>query len=138
TLIIPISIADVDLSRNTVTILFKTVGEGTQKLASYNSGDMLDVLGPLGNGFSLPSKEVKTVLLIGGGIGVPPLHLLGKRLVEKGVQVISILGLQEAGSVFYEKQFQVLGDTFIVTDDGSYGYQGVVTDLLSKVGSSDK
>lgn len=133
----PISIADVDLSRKTVTILFKTVGEGTQKLASYNSGDMLDVLGPLGNGFSLPSKNVKTVLLIGGGIGVPPLHLLGKRFVEKGVRVISILGFQEAGSVFYEKQFQVLGDTFIVTDDGSYGYQGVVTDLLSKVGSFD-
>jgi len=133
----PISIADVDLSGKTVTILFKTVGEGTQRLASYNEGEVLDVLGPLGNGFSLPSKDVKTALLIGGGIGVPPLHLLGKRLAEEGVRVISILGFQEAESVFYENQFQLLGDTFIVTDDGSYGYQGVVTDLLSKVGLFD-
>lgn len=133
----PISIAEVDKTHGKVTILFKIFGKGTKQLATYQPGQYISVLGPLGNGFEFNSTKEKKVLLIGGGIGIPPLYHLGKRLYENNVKIISILGYQTAESVFYETNFQALGDTYVVTDDGSYGYRGYVTDVISEVGQFD-
>ncbi|HEY4600372.1 MAG TPA: dihydroorotate dehydrogenase electron transfer subunit [Cerasibacillus sp.] len=131
----PVSIADVNRDDDTITILFKTIGTGTKELASVKQGSELDVLGPNGNGFPVDTIKPSTVLLIGGGIGVPPLYYLAKSLAEKGCHVISVLGFQTKDYVFYEDQFKAIGKTYIVTDDGSYGHKGLVTDVLSDIGS---
>ncbi|WP_156290405.1 dihydroorotate dehydrogenase electron transfer subunit [Oceanobacillus salinisoli] len=133
----PISIADVDKEKKLVTILFKKLGSGTEQLAEVNSGALLDVLGPGGNGFTVDTKGKSTVLLIGGGIGVPPMYYLGKTYANQGINVISVLGFQSKEHVFYEEEFQELGETFIVTNDGSYGDKGFVTNALHKVGKFD-
>ena len=132
----PISIADVNKEQETVTILFKIIGPGTKHLSGYKAGMVLNVLGPNGNGF--PIHDDTSVLLIGGGIGVPPLYNLGKALAERGMKVTSVLGFQTEESVFYEKKFRELGKTFIVTNDGSYGHTGYVTDVLGKTGDFDR
>ena len=132
----PISIADIDREKETVTILFKILGKGTEKLATYQAGMSFNVLGPSGNGFQIEDKQ-GTYLLIGGGIGVPPLYYLGKKLAEKQCQVISILGFQTKANVFYEEKFRALGETFIVTNDGSYGETGFVTDIIERAGDFD-
>lgn len=128
----PISIAQVNKENNTVVILFKKVGKGTVELSKFNKGMFIDVLGPCGNGFPTSILN-KTVLLIGGGIGVPPLYFLGSTLLKQDIKIISIIGFQTKSSVFYEKQFKALGTTYVVTNDGSYGYQGLVTDVLNHV-----
>lgn len=133
----PISIAHIDREKHHITILFKELGSGTRTLATLEAGEEVNMLGPLGNGFPLDQSEESTALLIGGGIGVPPLYALGHALKEKGVNIISVLGYQTREHVFYEKQFQQLGETIIVTDDGSYGEKGLVTDGLSLVHEVD-
>lgn len=133
----PISIADLDRKAETITIIFKIIGEGTRQLSLYPVGTKIDVLGPSGNGFDLDQKVGSTVLLIGGGVGVPPLHYLGKELVKQGVNIISILGYQTEESVFYENEFNQFGKTFIVTNDGTYGERGFVTDVLDQVDHFD-
>lgn len=133
----PISIAHIDRELDLITILFKELGSGTKTLAALEAGEEVNMLGPLGNGFPLEQTKGSTALLIGGGIGVPPLYALGHALVEKGINVISVLGYQTKEHVFYEEQFQQLGETIIVTDDGSYGEKGLVTDGLSLVNTVD-
>ncbi|HLR14898.1 MAG TPA: dihydroorotate dehydrogenase electron transfer subunit [Bacillota bacterium] len=133
----PISIAHIDREHDLITILFKELGSGTKTLATLEAGEEVNMLGPLGNGFPLDQTEGSTSLLIGGGIGVPPLYALGNALKEKGVRVVSVLGYQTKEHVFYEEQFQQLGETIIVTDDGSYGKKGLVTDGLSFVNQVD-
>lgn len=130
----PISIAHIDRAKHLVTILFKEIGSGTRTLAQCAEGSEINMLGPLGNGFPMDQEAGSTALLIGGGIGVPPLYALGTALKEQGVHVISILGYQSKENVFYEDQFKALGETIIVTDDGSYGQKGLVTDGLSLAG----
>lgn len=125
----PLSIADYDSFSGELTILYKIVGEGTRQLSSFLEGDYVNFMGPLGNGYSL-SDVPPSVLLIGGGIGIPPLYLLGKKLREKGIEVKSILGFQSAEGAFYLKEFQQLGETLVVTDDGSLGERGRVTDYV--------
>lgn len=127
----PISISTIDKESLEFTMIYRADGSGTTLLSEKKKGDLVDVLGPLGNGF--PIDKVVTgqkALLVGGGIGVPPLYELSKRLVEKGVQPIHVLGFQSEDVVFYEKQFQELGETHIVTVDGSYGHTGFVTNVL--------
>lgn len=133
----PISIANIDKAKNQLTILFKIIGKGTAELAKVNVGTTLDVLGPNGNGFPLDVEAGSTIVLIGGGIGVPPLYYLGKSLNEKQVNVISVLGFQSKDYVFYEEAFKGLGQTFIVTDDGSYGEKGFVTNVIEKLPAFD-
>lgn len=134
----PISIADVDREAETLTILFKIIGTGTKQLSSYQPGMMIEALGPNGNGFTLENLEPSsTVLLVGGGIGVPPLYYLGKTLAEQNIHIISVLGFQTAVSVFYEQAFKQFGETHIVTDDGTYGEAGFVTTVLDKVPDFD-
>ncbi|MFD1067205.1 dihydroorotate dehydrogenase electron transfer subunit [Oceanobacillus locisalsi] len=131
----PISIAKVHPKEGTVTILFKIVGDGTKALASYHPGMNVDVLGPSGNGFSIEDvKEGERILLVGGGIGVPPIYHLARRLSEKNVELVAVLGFQSKDYVFYEDAFKEIAETYVVTNDGSYGHQGFVTHVFPEVG----
>lgn len=129
----PLSIAKIDKRNNEFTLIYRVQGKGTAVLANRKPGEQLDVLGPLGHGFPVSeTKPGQTALLVGGGIGVPPLYELSSRLVEAGVNVIHVLGFQKANAVFYEQQFAQLGKTLISTDDGSYGEKGYVTDVIDR------
>lgn len=127
----PISISSIDKNTLEFTMIYRADGRGTKLLSEKKQGDQVNVLGPLGNGFPIDKVETgQKALLVGGGIGVPPLYELSQRLIEKGVQPIHVLGFQSGDVVFYEKQFQQLGETHIVTADASYGSAGFVTNVL--------
>ncbi|MCC5890827.1 MAG: dihydroorotate dehydrogenase electron transfer subunit, partial [Alkalibacterium sp.] len=128
----PISIADVDIEKELLTLVYKELGEGTRKLSQLKKGDPLNLLIPCGNGYRIEQIEMTHALLIGGGIGVPPLYYLAKKLVEKGIQVTTIIGFQSKDDVFFEEEFKAIGDCFVTTNDGSYGQQGYVTDSIEK------
>ena len=124
----PISVCD--YSENSLTIIYKVVGKGTTKLSQANIGDEFDVLIGLGNGYDL-SKSGDNPLLIGGGVGVPPMYNLAKKLISQGKNVTVILGFNTISEVFYEKEFKDLGAKVLVTTvDGSYQNKGFVTDVL--------
>ncbi|WP_423409980.1 dihydroorotate dehydrogenase electron transfer subunit [Heyndrickxia sp. MSNUG] len=130
----PISIAAIDKDNGTFTIIYRKQGKGTSLLAEKRAGERVDVLGPLGNGF--PVNEARTggtAVLVGGGVGVPPMFELAKQLAQNGVSVISIIGFQSASAVFYEKELAKYGEVYVATVDGSYGRQGYVTDILSEI-----
>lgn len=123
----PISVCDV--SETSVTIIYKVVGKGTQAMSEMTEGE-LDVLTGLGNGYDLTVSGERPVLL-GGGVGVPPMYLLAKKLLQQGKQVRVILGFNTAQEIFYEQEFRDLGaDVTVTTVDGSYGMKGFVTDAL--------
>ncbi len=124
----PISICDYDDS--SITIIYKVVGEGTEVMSKMNPGEELDVLCGLGNGFDTSKSSDKPVL-IGGGVGVPPMYNLCKKLIAEGKNVTVILGFNRQGEIFYEDEFKKLGaDVKVTTVDGSYGIKGFVTDAL--------
>ena len=130
----PISICDYD--DKTITLIYKVVGIGTEQMASMNAGDKLDVLVGLGNGYSL-EKCGDNPLVIGGGVGVPPMYRLCRDLVTMNKKVTVILGFNSSVDVFYEEEFKALGAEVIVTTaDGSYGIKGFVTDAMSDVAYS--
>src|SRR5699024_12860056 len=119
TLIRPIYIDSVDAEEDIVTILFKITGSGTYSLASYEHVMQLDVIGPAGSGFPIDDlTQDEPVLLIGGGIGVPPIHRLLEQLNARGVETQTILGFQTEASVFNEEAFRKKGQTTIVAEDG--------------------
>ena len=124
----PISICDYD--DTTITIIYKVVGDGTEVMSKMNSGEKLDVLCGLGNGFDT-SKSLDKPVLIGGGVGVPPMYSLCKKLIAEGRKVTVILGFNKKDEIFYEEEFKNLGaDVKVTTVDGSYGIKGFVTDAL--------
>lgn len=124
----PISVCDYD--DNTITIIYKTVGVGTDKMALMDAGEKLDILTGLGNGFDT-GKSGSTPLLIGGGVGVPPMYGLCKKLISEGKQVSVILGFNKASEIFYKDEFESLGaKVYIATADGSVGVKGFVTDIM--------
>lgn len=124
----PISICDYD--DKTITIIYKVVGEGTEVMSKLHAGEKLDVLCGLGNGFDT-SKSLDKPVLIGGGVGVPPMYNLCKRLIGEGKKVTVILGFNKNEEIFYEDEFIKLGaDVKVTTVDGSYGIKGFVTDAL--------
>ena len=124
----PISVCDYDGS--TLTIVYKVVGKGTEILSRMVPGEKLDILSGLGNGYDLASAGGCPVLL-GGGVGVPPLYHLAKRLLAMGKQVTVILGFNTANEVFYAEEFAALGaEVRITTVDGSVGTKGFVTDAF--------
>ena len=126
----PISVCDV--SENTLTIIYKVVGKGTEQMSRMQTGK-LDVLTGLGNGYDLTAAGDRPVLL-GGGVGVPPMFLLAKQLIAEGKKVSVILGFNTASEVFYEDEFKTLGaDVTVTTVDGSYGIKGFVTDALKDI-----
>lgn len=121
----PISVCDCD--DTSVTIIYKVVGKGTEQMSKMSVGETLDVLTGLGNGYDLSLAGDKPVLL-GGGVGVPPLYMLAKELIKQGKKVSVILGFNTASEVFYEQEFKTLGcDVTVTTVDGSYGVKGFVT-----------
>ena len=121
----PISVCDCD--ETAVTIIYKVVGKGTEQMSKMIVGDTLDVLTGLGNGYDLSLSGDNPVLL-GGGVGVPPLYMLAKKLVAQGKKVSVILGFNTKSEVFYEQEFKNLGcDVTVTTVDGSYGVKGFVT-----------
>lgn len=124
----PISVCDYD--KSTLTLIYKTVGNGTEFMATLPVGSELDILVGLGNGFDL-SKSGETPLLVGGGVGAPPMYNLCKRLIESGRKPTVLLGFRTAEEAFYEKEFADLGaDVIVVTEDGSMGEKGMVTDVI--------
>ena len=126
----PISVCDV--SGDTFTIIYKVVGKGTEKMSRMTEGT-LDILTGLGNGYDLTVSGDKPVLL-GGGVGVPPMYLLARKLIEQGKKVSVILGFNTKAEVFYEEEFRALGaEVTVTTVDGSYGVKGFVTDALKEM-----
>lgn len=124
----PISVFD--SAPGSLTILYKVVGKGTEQMSGMKAGETLDVLTGLGNGYDL-AKAGDHPLLLGGGVGVPPLYLLAKQLIAAGKKVSAVLGFNTAAEVFGEAEFRTLGcDVTVTTADGSYGVKGFVTDAL--------
>lgn len=124
----PISICDYD--DETITIIYKVVGHGTEAMAKLAAGGELDVLCGLGNGFDTAKCGQRTVL-IGGGVGVPPMYNLCKKLIADGKEVSVILGFNTDSEIFYKNEFEALGaKVYISTVDGSFGTKGFVTDVL--------
>lgn len=121
----PISVCD--YQDGEITLIYKVVGGGTEKMSRLPAGERLDVLTGLGNGYDLAASGQKP-LLIGGGAGVPPLYFLAKKLVAQGKEVSVILGFNKKEEVFYEEKFRALGaKVSVTTADGSYGVKGFVT-----------
>ena len=123
----PISICQID--NNNLIITYKINGEGTKLLSCYESGTTLEAIGPLGNGFTL--VENKKVLVVGGGIGVPPLLELSKNLKKLGNELLIILAFRNKESMIYLDEFKTLGEVVVTTDDGSFGFKGNALDYLN-------
>ena len=130
----PISVCD--STEGELTLLYKVVGGGTEQMSRMTAGESLDVLTGLGNGYDL-SLSGNTPLLIGGGVGVPPLYMLAKKLLNEGKQVTVILGFNTADEVFYREEFETLGCTvYVATADGTMGTRGFVTDVMKELSYS--
>lgn len=124
----PISISD--WNDNTITIIYKVVGRGTEQMAMLEPGAELDLLTGLGNGFDV-DVECERPLLVGGGVGVPPLYRLAKDLIAKGKKVSVVLGFNNEDELFYDEEFRRLGaEVYVSTVDGSVGVKGFVTDAI--------
>ncbi len=127
----PISVC---VSENGVlTLVYKVVGKGTEQMSKMQVGEKLDILTGLGNGYNTTVSGEKPVLL-GGGVGVPPLYMLCKKLIAQGKEVSVILGFNTKDEIFYEEDFKALGaKVYVTTVDGSYGIKGFVTDALKEI-----
>lgn len=128
----PISVCDWD--ENGISIIYKILGRGTAQIAQYGAGTELDILTGLGNGFT-PKKAVgKKTVLVGGGVGVPPLYGLAKALIAQNTCPDIVLGFRSAEDVFYKNEFEALGcHVEIATEDGTMGHTGFVTTPLQKM-----
>lgn len=127
----PISVCDCE--GDVLTLIYKVVGRGTEKMSHMTEGESLDLLTGLGNGYNTTPSGDKP-LLLGGGVGVPPLYMLCKKLISEGKHPTVILGFNKADEVFYEDEFKALGAEVIVcTADGSYGVKGFVTTAMEGI-----
>lgn len=127
----PISLCLADEEQRTVTLVYRISGKGTALLARRHPGESLDVLGPLGHGFPLHAQD-RHVLLLGGGIGVPPLLELARQLHGQGKRVTIVVGFQRKDQALLLSELQSYGDVFIATEDGSLGRSGFVTACLTE------
>lgn len=128
----PISVCD--YSQSDITLIYKVLGRGTEAMSRMQAGQTLDVLTGLGNGFNA-DIECHRPLLVGGGVGVPPLYRLAKDLIARGRKVSVVLGFNTAAEVFYADEFRALGaDVYVSTADGSLGVKGFVTDAIRDKG----
>ena len=129
----PISIHKIEKDKGEIFILFQVKGKGTKILSERKRGEYLNVIGPIGNGFHLFSKSQK-IMIIGGGIGIAPLLTIAEESVLKGKEVKVLIGAANKKMILGEKYFKKLGvETCIATEDGSYQYKGLVTDLTEKI-----
>ena len=114
-------------------MIYRAEGEGTKLLSQKDAGEQIEILGPLGTGFDIEEVAAnETVLLVGGGIGVPPMYEMAKRLHAKGNKVIAVLGFASTCDVFYEEEFKAYADVHIATMDGSHGFKGNVVELINE------
>ena len=128
----PISICDYD--NRSIALIYKVVGGGTEQMSRMLPGETLDLLTGLGNGFST-KNDARRPLLVGGGVGVPPLYNLAKKLLAEGKPVQVVLGFNTASEVFYEEEFRALGcEVAVSTVDGSRGVGGFVTTAIAERG----
>ncbi len=127
----PISVCD--YSDGSLTLIYKVVGGGTEKMSAMTKGEKLDILTGLGNGFDV-TKSGDKPLLIGGGVGVPPMYNLAKKLIACGKDVSVVIGFNTKEEVFFQKEFEALGvKTYVATADGSLGTKGFVTDVMKDI-----
>jgi len=127
----PISVCEYD--KNTIVLIYKVVGIGTEKMSKMSAGDELDLLVGLGNGFNA-EIDCQKPLVIGGGVGIPPLYGLCKELIKLGKKPTVILGFNTKTEIFYEEVFKILGcEVYVTTVDGSYGIKGFVTDAMKNI-----
>ena len=127
----PISVCD--CVGDNLTLIYKAVGRGTEQMSRMKNGDELDLLTGLGNGYNTRTSG-DSPLLIGGGVGVPPMYMLCKKLVAEGKKVTVVLGFNSKDDVFCEDEFKALGaDVHISTADGTYGKKGFVTDVIKNL-----
>ena len=127
----PISVCD--YNEQSITLIYKVVGRGTEIMSRMQVGEKLDVLTGLGNGFST-AAPTECPVLVGGGVGVPPLYNLAKKLHAAGKKVQVVLGFNRADEIFYADEFRALGvDVHIATVDGSVGVKGFVTDAMKQI-----
>ena len=125
----PISVCDAENGR--VTLIYKVVGAGTRALSEYRRGQTVSALTALGNGYDL-NETGERPLLLGGGAGVPPMYLLAKALLARGVRPTVVLGFNTTSEVFYKEEFEALGvEAIVATADGSAGVRGFVTDAAA-------
>ncbi|MCI6872219.1 MAG: dihydroorotate dehydrogenase electron transfer subunit [Streptococcus hyointestinalis] len=130
----PISISQVDKEKKEATLVYRIEGAGTEIFSQLSSGDSLDCMGPQGNGFSIDFlKADDTALIVGGGIGVPPLVELAKQLHERGVSVTAVLGFANKDAVILEEELARYADVIVTTDDGSYGIKGYVSTVIDEM-----
>ena len=127
----PISVCD--YTENELTVIYKVVGEGTEQMSKMQAGESILTLTGLGNGYDT-TKSGDAPLLLGGGVGIPPMYNLAKTLIAEGKKVKVVLGFNKAEEIFYEEEFKALGcDVYVCTADGSYGIRGFVTTAMEKL-----
>ena len=127
----PISVCD--YTDNELTVIYKVVGEGTEQMSKMQAGESILTLTGLGNGYDT-TKSGDAPLLLGGGVGIPPMYNLAKTLIAEGKKVKVVLGFNKAEEIFYEEEFKGLGcDVYVCTADGSYGIRGFVTTAMEKL-----
>ena len=127
----PISVCDCE--GDELTLVYKVVGSGTEQMSRMERGQELDILTGLGNGYDL-TVSGEAPLLLGGGVGVPPLYMLAKKLIQEGKKVSVVLGFNTADEIFYEEEFKALGcDVTVTTVDGTKGIRGFVTNAMENI-----
>jgi dihydroorotate dehydrogenase electron transfer subunit len=123
----PISINYVDYEKNELWLLIQIVGDGTRKMCELKEGEILNLLIPLGNSFSLPENKASKLLLVGGGVGIAPLLFMGSYLKERGYSCSFLLGGRSKDNLLQLCEFERFGDVYTTTEDGSHGERGFVT-----------
>lgn len=126
----PISISS--FNDDSYTLIYKVVGKGTEKMSHLKEKDSIDVLGPLGNPFPI-HEDLDNVLIVGGGVGVPPLYEVAKQYAKLKKDIVVVLGFNDKDAMFYEEDFKALGcKVYVATMDGSYGVKGTVLDAIKE------
>ena len=132
----PISISSIDKVKKQCHLIYRIEGSGTAIFSTLKAGDSLDVMGPQGNGFDLSDLDQRSrVLLVGGGIGVPPLLEVAKQLNERSVEVTTVLGFATKDAVILEAELSQYSQVFVTTDDGSYGIRGNISVVIKELDS---
>lgn len=131
----PISINFIDRERNEIWFLVQLAGDGTKRLGEAKTGDVINVVLPLGNGFTMPENVSEKLLLVGGGVGTAPMLYLGEQLVKTGFKPTFLLGARSKEDLLQLEQFAAYGEVYTTTEDGSHGEKGYVTQhsILEKV-----
>lgn len=129
----PISICETDREKMQLRIVFRIAGKGTEEFAAYRAGDEAELLGILGNGFPIKGTEGRKVVLLGGGIGIPPMVELAKELSQQGANVTAIAGYRDS-QLFLKEDLEKYAEVYIATEDGSAGTRGNVLTVMEEKG----